>query len=302
MGSDVVITGASVSDNYRIVKDANNTWLNEYQMRMRMGDIYVEVVNYPLAYAETKADIDVYQFPDPDAPGRYRDAEALVKKYQKDYLIFGDIEVTVFSLAHQLVGMEKLLVDMMMETEYVVPLFEACAEYQTQIGLRLIEKGVDAIWFGDDFGTQASLIIPPETFREQLKPIYKRMIDRFKEAKPDIIPILHCDGAVAELLDDIREMGFEVFNPVQPGVPGHLPQDMKERFGDKFSFWGAIDQQDLLPNGTDEELEMDIIDKISILGKNGGYMIAPAHIIQNDVLPQRVLRFIGLCKKHGVYK
>ena len=299
LGSDVVVTGASVSDNYQIVKAADGTWLNEYKMRMRQGDIYVEVVDYPLAHAETKADIKAYQFPDPDAPGRFRDAEALVKKYKNDYLIFGDIEVTVFSLAHQLVGMEKLLIDMMMETEYVVPLFEACAEYQTQIGLRLIEKGVDAIWFGDDFGTQVSLIIPPETFRDQLKPIYKKMVDRFKLAKPDIIPILHCDGAVADLLDDIREIGFEVFNPVQPGVPGHLPQDMKDNFGDKFAFWGAIDQQDLLPNGTDEELERDIIEKISVLGKGGGYMIAPAHILQNDVSPDRVLRFIELCKKHG---
>jgi len=198
-----------------------------------------------------------------------------------------------------LVGMEKLLIDMMMETEYVVPLFEACAEFQTQIGLRLIERGVDAIWFGDDFGTQTSLIIPPETFRDQLKPHYKRMVDRFKAAKPDIIPILHCDGAVAELLNDIREIGFEVFNPVQPGVPGHLPKDMKDRFGDLFSFWGAIDQQDLLPNGTDEELEKDIVEKISILGKDGGYMIAPAHILQKDVKPERVQKFIELCKKHG---
>ena len=301
MGSDVVITGASVSDDYRVVMETGGTWLNEYKMRMRQGDIYVEVINYPLAKAETKSDIDAYQFPDPDAPGRYRDAEALVKKYKNDYLVFGDIEVTVFSLAHQLVGMEKLLVDMMMETEYVVPLFEACAEFQTQIGLRLIEKGVDAIWFGDDFGTQASLIMPPETFREQLKPIYTRMIDRFKEAKPDIIPILHCDGAVAELLDDIREIGFEVFNPVQPGVPGHLPKDMKDNFGDKFAFWGAVDQQDLLPKGTDSELEKDIVDKISILGQGGGYMIAPAHIIQHDVSPDRVLRFIELCKMHGLY-
>jgi uroporphyrinogen decarboxylase len=113
------------------------------------------------------------------------------------------------------------------------------------------------------------------------------MIDRFKSAKPDIIPILHCDGAVAELLDDIHEIGFEVFNPVQPGVPGHLPQDMKSGSADKFSFWGAIDQQDLLPNGTDEELEKDIIEKIKILGKDGGYMISPAHIIQNDVSPER---------------
>jgi len=301
MGSDVVITGASVSDDYKIVKDEKGCWLNEYQMKMRQGDIYVEVLEYPLANAETKADIDAYKFPDPEALGRFRDAEALIKKYHDNYLIFGDIEVTIFSLAHQLVGMEKLLIDMMMEAEYVIPLFAACAEFQTQIGLRLIELGVDAIWFGDDFGTQTSLIIPPETFREQLKPHYKRMVDRFKKAKPDIIPILHCDGAVASLLDDIREIGFEVFNPVQPGVPGHLPKDMKDNFGDKFAFWGAIDQQDLLPNGTDQALERDIIEKITILGKGGGYMIAPAHIMQNDVSPKRVLKFIELCKIHGSY-
>lgn len=301
MGSDVVVTGASVSDDFKIEKDKNGHWLNEYKMKMRQGDIYVEVVNFPLAHVQTKADIEAYTFPDVNAPGRFRDAEALVKKYKKDYLIIGDIEVTVFSLAHQLAGMEKLLVDMMMETEYVIPLFEACAEFQTQIGLKLIEKGVDAIWFGDDFGTQKSLIMDPYTFRTQLKPVYTKMIQRFKEANPAIIPILHCDGAVAELLDDISEMGFEVFNPVQPGVPGHLPEDMKNGFGDKFSFWGAIDQQDLLPNGSDEELEKDIIEKISILGKGGGYMISPAHIIQNDVSPERVLKFIELCKKHGKY-
>ncbi len=51
MGSDVVVTGASVSDDYRIVKEADGTWLNEYQMRMRQGAIYVEVVDYPLARA-----------------------------------------------------------------------------------------------------------------------------------------------------------------------------------------------------------------------------------------------------------
>lgn len=301
MGNDVVVTGASNSDDFKIERDAKGQWHNEYQMLMRQGDIYVEVVDYPLAYAQTKADVDAYVFPEAEAPGRFRDAEALVNKYKDEYLVIGDIEVTVFSLAHQLVGMEKLLLDMMMEAEYVVPLFEACAEFQSRIGLRLIELGVDAIWYGDDFGTQQSLILAPETFREQLKPIYTRMNQRFKEINPDIIPILHCDGAVAPLLKDFSEMGFEVFNPVQPDVPGHEPKDLKDNFGHLFPFWGAIDQQDLLPNGTDEELEKDIIEKISILGKGGGYMISPAHIIQNDVSPERVLKFIELCKKHGTY-
>lgn len=51
--------------------------------------------------------------------------------------------------------------------------------------------------------------------------------------------------------------------------------------------------------GSDEELEHDIIEKISILGEGDDYMISPAHILQNDVSPERVLRFIELCKKHG---
>ena len=128
LGSEVVVTGVSVSDEYKISKDADGCWKKEYGMKMRQGDIYVEVIEYPLANAETKADIEAFQFPDPEAPGRFRDTETLIAKYKNDYLIFGDIEVTVFSLAHQLVGMEKLLVDMMMETEYVAPSFEACAE------------------------------------------------------------------------------------------------------------------------------------------------------------------------------
>lgn len=89
MGCDVVVTGASVSDDFKIEPNEKGQWYNEYKMLMRKGDIYVEVVDYPLANAQTKADIDAYTFPEMDAPGRYRDAEALVKKYKNDYLIIG---------------------------------------------------------------------------------------------------------------------------------------------------------------------------------------------------------------------
>ena len=299
LGSDVVITGASVSDDYEIIPDADGAWLNEYGMLMRQGDIYVEVVGYPLANAQTKADIDAFTFPDPYAPGRYRDAERIVSQYKDDYFVIGDVEVTIFSLAQQLVGLEKLLVDMMLEAEYVQPLFEKCTEYQTKVAVELIKRGVDAIWYGDDFGTQNSLIMPPEIFRDQVKPWYRKMNDDLKAINADILPILHCDGAVRLLLDDIKEMGFDVFNPVQPDVPGHSAQELKSEFGDKLVFWGAIDQQHLLPFGTMEEIETDIKDKITTLGKNGGYMISPAHIIQDDVSHERVEQFIALCLKHA---
>ena len=301
MGCDVVVTGASVSDNFKPAILDDGTWRNEYGMLMKQGPIYVEVAQYPLAHAQTAADIAAFSFPDPNAPGRYRDAEAMVNKYKDDYFIIGDIEVTIFSLAQQLVGMEKLMFDMITCAEYVQPLFQACTDFQIEVGLNLVKRGVDAIWAGDDFGSQAGLLFSPQLFDMLLKDEYTRMNQAFKQADPEIIPILHCDGAVRQLLPTIREIGYEVFNPVQPGVPGHGPQELKDEFGDQFIFWGAIDQQDLLPNGTDAQLEADIQEKIKILGRNRGYMIAPAHIIQADVSPERVEKFIELCLKHGRY-
>ena len=43
---------------------------------------------------------------------------------------------------------------------------------------------------------------------------------------------------------------------------------------------------------TPAEIEADIREKITILGEGGGYMIAPAHIIQMDTSPERVEAFI----------
>jgi uroporphyrinogen decarboxylase len=84
-------------------------------------------------------------------------------------------------------------------------------------------------------------------------------------------------------------------------VPGHEPEALKSQFGDRLSFWGAIDQQKLLPFGTPAEIEADVKEKMAVLGRGGGYMVAPAHIIQSDTPMENVEAFIAAVKKHGVY-
>ena len=84
--------------------------------------------------------------------------------------------------------------------------------------------------------------------------------------------ILHSDGAVRKLLPDIVEIDFDVFNPIQPGVPGLDPQEVKDEFGDRLMFWGGID---LSPAVSDKELETEIQEKFRILGRDRGYVIAP---------------------------
>jgi uroporphyrinogen decarboxylase len=94
---------------------------------------------------------------------------------------------------------------------------------------------------------------------------------------------MHSDGAVAPLLDDFIELGIEVYNPVQPNVPGSDPEMLARKYGGRISFFGGIDQQVLLPTGDKAAISREIRERARILGVRGGYLIAPAHILQKDV-------------------
>jgi uroporphyrinogen decarboxylase len=301
MGSDCVVVGAGLPRGYQHPVDEIGYITNEFKMKMRQGPIYMEVIEHPLAHVNEAQEVEEFAFPDPLAAGRYDDAAMVIEKYKDDYFIVGDMELTMFDMMQQLVGLEKLLVDMAMGEAYIELLIDKCKEFALAVGKKLISMGVDGIWAGDDFGAQNGMLISPRMWRQYFKERYRQVYAELKAINRDVIIMQHCDGAVAPILGDWIEVGLEVFNPVQPNVPGHEPEDLKSKFGDRMSFWGAIDQQKLLPFGTPEEIEADVKAKIEVLGRGGGYMVAPAHIIQADAPMENVEAFIAAAKKHGVY-
>ncbi len=302
MGSDCVVVGASLPRGYEHPIDENGYTVNEFKMKMRQGSIYMEVVEHPLANVQEAQEVQDFPFPDPLAEGRYDDAAMYLQKYKDDYFIIGDMELTMFDMMQQLVGLEKLLMDMAMEAPYLPVLIDKTRDFALAVGKKLVTMGVDSIWAGDDFGAQNGMLISPNMWRNYFKDGYRRVYAELKATNPDVIIMQHCDGAVAPILGDWIEVGLEVFNPVQPNVPGHDPEELKSQFGDRLSFWGAIDQQKLLPFGTPEQIEADVKAKIEVLGRGGGYMCAPAHIIQSDTPMENVEAFINAVKKHGVYR
>jgi len=301
MGSDCVVVGASLPHGHENPVDENGYIINEFGMVMRPGQIYMEVVKHPMTDIKTAQEVMEFVFPDPLANGRYDDAEKYIQVYGKEYFIIGDMELTMYDMMQQLVGTEKLLLDMAMGAEYVEPLMDKTMGFALAVGEKLVSMGVDGIWAGDDFGAQNGMIISPKMWRNYFKERYRKVYSALKEINPKVIIMQHCDGAVAPILGDWVEVGMQVFNPVQPNVPGHEPENLKSKFGDKMSFWGAIDQQQLLPRGSPAEIEADVANKIKILGAGGGYLCSPAHIIQSDTSMENVEVFIAAVMKHGVY-
>ena len=301
MGSDCVVVGASLPRNYTHPLDTDGCITNEFGMKMRQGSLYMELLGNPLASMADSKEIEDLAFPDPLAEGRYDDAARYIERYKGEYFIVGDIELTIFALARHLVGMEKLLVDMALGAPYVEHLLDRCMNFMLAMGKRLVELGVDGIWAGDDFGGQAGMLISPKMWRRYFKERYRYLYAELKAVNPQVLIMQHSDGAIAPILGDWIEVGMQVFNPVQPGVPGHDPEELKRRFGDWLSFWGAIDQQNLLPFGSLAEIDADVKSKIEVLGRGGGYMIAPAHIIQADTPMENVEAFINAVKRYGRY-
>ena len=140
---------------------------------------------------------------------------------------------------------------------------------------QLVDLGVDAVWFGEDLGTQLSMLISPDMWREMFRPRYERMITTLREKNPNLIVIMHSDGAVAPLLEDFIEMKIDVYNPVQPNVPGSDPRELKDTYGDRISFFGGIDQQELLPSGDEKSIRDEMARRAQVVGEGGGYLMAP---------------------------
>jgi uroporphyrinogen decarboxylase len=301
MGSDCVLVGGGVPADWVVEEDDEGVIVNEFGMKMKMGIGWYDVVKGPLEDCTTVQEVMDLPFPDPTDDARFADAKRYIDKYKGEYFIIGDVELTMFEMAWHMTGLQKFMTDMAMGEPYIEALIDRTMEWSVAIGKRLVELGVDGIWTGDDFGAQNGMMISPDMWRKIFKPRFAEVFREFKSVNPEVVTMYHCDGAIAPILPDLIEIGLEVFNPVQPNVPGHEPDELKAQFGEDLSFWGAIDQQHLLPNGTPEEIDADVKAKIDALGAGGGYMVAPAHILQGDTPVANVEAFIEAVKRHGLY-
>ena len=299
MGSDCVGVSYEAPYGGETTTDADGIITNEFGMMMQHHGLYDEFVKYPLKDAATVEDIENYPFPEADAPGRFRKAEKAIEKYGKDYGIIGDLECCMFETSWYLTGMEKLLMDMAMNTPYVDALFDKVAHFSTEVGKRLIEMGADIIWCGDDFGTQRGPLISVKMFNHYFAPRIQKMFKTFKELNPNIKIAWHSCGSILPLIPSFIDVGLDILNPIQPLAKGMEPQWLKDTYGDKLMFFGGICVQELLPHGTPEEKKKEVKRRAAILGKGGGYIIAPAHNIQDDTPIENVLAFFEAVKEIG---
>ena len=234
-----------------------------------------------------------YTFPEPDEAHIRRQCEKLLA--QPDQFKIYNVGFSLFERAWTLRSMQELLCDMLQEPDFVDELLDRITAYNLAVVDIAAQYPIDAVLFGDDWGMQRGLIMGYPLWKRFIHPRVTRMYAHVKSK--GLYVGQHSCGDCRQVFPDLAAAGLDFYNTFQPEV--YDIEEFKCRFGDRITFYGGISTQALLPFVTPEELDREMRRIMGILGRDGGYIIAPTHAMPNDIPTENVRTFLRVCQNQG---
>jgi uroporphyrinogen decarboxylase len=267
--------------------------------------LYMDISHHPLAEAAIGTIAD-YPFPKGDDPTRFTGVreQAIEMRSQTPYAISTGIGGVVYEICWYMRGLERWFIDMMENPAFCEALLEQTLKFWLDYFTGFMaEVGdiINVVMIGDDIGGQAGPLFSPDFYRKIVKPRQKKLVAHIKSLTSAKI-WYHTCGSVAQLIPDLLDNGIDILNPVQISAENMDPQQLKDKFGDKLTFWGgAIDTQHILPVASPEEIKRHVRKNIEILKPGGGYVFNNVHNIQLGVPPENIVALFDSAYENGFY-
>jgi uroporphyrinogen decarboxylase len=297
--------GAKLKQHYKVddlstVLDNHQIWLSNSsgakkhigneRYRDKFGVIWNCSVDKDIGVIEgqilPEANMQGYQSPPQFTKADHLELEQMISTHADHFRVF-PIGFSLYERAWTLRGMEPLMMDFIEHPDFVHELLTIITDYNISQVKEALKHDIDAVHFGDDWGQQNGLQMGPQLWREFIYPQLKRVYKVVKDAGKYVS--IHSCGDVDELFDDLIGIGLNCFNPFQPEVMD-VDALMKQYHG-KLAFHGGLSTQRTLPYGTVDEVITETKHLLD-LGRNGGYIFAPAHSVEGDVPLENMIAFI----------
>lgn len=253
----------------------------------------------------TVDDIEAYPWPDPDDPGVTVGLADEARRWYEDsdFVVGADgIKTGIMQTAAQMRGYNKLFLDFGLRPHLAHALLDRISALNVAMYrhyLRAVGRYVQVVVITDDQGTQSSLMISPAMFRTFIKPRLATLVATIK-AETDAAVLLHSDGAIGPIIEDLIEIGVDILNPIQTTAAGmDDTRGLKELYGDRICFHGAIDVQQVLRQLSPDEVAMEVHRRVEDLGRGGGYILAPCHNIDDGISPAQTLALFDAARVEG---
>ena len=244
----------------------------------------------------TEADFDAFPWPRPEDINYTVFTEALrVLPAGMKIIPFAGAIVSSISL---LMGMENFFMQLACGEPLVAKLFQRVGEFQAAVVDILLEfDSVGAIWINDDMGSSQSTLVAPRYYRQFLFSWYERMAARVHATQRPLI--LHSDGCLYPILEDLVKIGFNAIHPIEPNAMDI--RRVREIVGPNVCLIGNVDLAFPLALGTPSDVDLAVKDLIRTLGPAGGYCVSSGNSIPEYVPYDNWLALREAALKYGRY-
>ena len=240
----------------------------------------------PLAHCETVEQIEDYPWPNPD----YLNFEPCLRDLRAcgDYYRLSGFWTCFFHNICDLFGMEEYLLKMYTNPDVVRAVTDKVGDFYYEANERFFAVAgdmVDGFFFGNDFGTQQSLICGPDQFNEFILPWFVRFTEQGHRHGYQVV--LHSCGAIHPVINQLIASGVDCLHPLQALARDMDAQTLARDFKGRVAFMGGIDMQELLTTGTPAQIRAEVRRVKNILGPN--LIVSPSHeAILPNVPPQNI--------------
>jgi uroporphyrinogen decarboxylase len=276
------------------------------------GGFSYQFADYPLENAETVEDIVNYNhWPKAEELIDISHLEEEVKYLYNntDFALMATFGGNIFERPHYLRSMQNFFIDLMSDEEFSKALIGKVLEIQKQVDELIIKTIGKYLTYmrlhGEDLGSQSGQLISLGTFNNVVRPFMQDEWNWIKALNKKYGPqcklAVHSCGAVFNFVPTFIEMGADILNPVQPNAKGMDTKLLKESYGDKICFHGAINTQGVLASGTVADVRNEVRTRIRDLAPGGGYICAPSHNIQYGMSAENILAMYEAIQEFGKY-
>ena len=173
---------------------------------------------------------------------------------QNEYLTMSVMGTGIFEQLHMLMTFEDSLCNLSIYPDEMHALIDVITEYRLQY-MKLIVENLhpDAIVSHDDWGSENSMMMSPDTWREFFKEPYRKLYDYLHEN--GVLVIHHADSFLEPIVEDMVEIGIDVWQGVLPSTD---IVKLSEQLGGRMALMGGIRSVIDRVDATEEEIRTEV--------------------------------------------
>jgi uroporphyrinogen-III decarboxylase len=252
-GVDVIEAFASIhwwpTLSAKTIQDSKTTWLVE-----PMVHCISEAVDLPLPDA---TDESIYQ------DIRFKRAT------HPDKAIFAML-LAPLDILMPLRLMESLYIELYEKADEIHAILRRLEPVLVECARRMCALDIDVLYLAADVCSRDGAMVSPKQLREFHFDYLKKVIDVAHEAGKKVF--YHTDGRVTDILDLLIEYEIDGMNPLEPRL--NDAREFARRTGGKLMVYGGLDNCNIIPNGTTEQVRTHVEKQFRALGENGGLIFS----------------------------